>query len=41
MLNSAFEMRLRDLGWIVGQNLLIEYRWAERDLARFPALVDE
>jgi putative ABC transport system substrate-binding protein len=40
-LTSAFEMRLRDLGWIVGQNLSIEYRWADGDLARFPALVDE
>ncbi len=40
-LQSAFEMRLRDLGWIEGQNLVIEYRWAEGDLARLPALVDE
>jgi putative tryptophan/tyrosine transport system substrate-binding protein len=40
-LTSAFETQLRDLGWIVGQNLLIEYRWAEGDLARLPALVDE
>jgi putative ABC transport system substrate-binding protein len=40
-LTSAFEMQLRDLGWIVGQNLLIEYRWAAGDLSRFPALVDE
>jgi putative ABC transport system substrate-binding protein len=40
-LQSAFEMRLRDLGWIEGQNLVIEYRWAAGDLARFPALVDE
>jgi putative ABC transport system substrate-binding protein len=40
-LTSAFEMRLQELGWIVGQNLLIEYRWAAGDLTRFPALVDE
>ena len=40
-LTSAFEMRLRELGWIEGQNLVIEYRWAGGDLARFPALVDE
>jgi putative tryptophan/tyrosine transport system substrate-binding protein len=40
-LKSAFEMRLRELGWIEGQNLVIEYRWAAGDLARFPALVDE
>jgi putative ABC transport system substrate-binding protein len=38
---SAFETRLRDFGWIAGQNLLIEYRWAASDLARLPALVDE
>ena len=38
---SVFETRLRDLGWILGQNLTIEYRWAEGDLSRFPALVDE
>ncbi len=30
---SAFEMRLRDLGWTVGQNLSIEYRLADGDLA--------
>src|SRR3954454_15120215 len=40
-LTAAFEKRLRDLGWIVGQNLSIEYRWADGDLARLPALVDE
>jgi putative ABC transport system substrate-binding protein len=40
-LTSAFEARLRDLGWILGQNLSIEYRWADGDLTRFPALVDE
>lgn len=25
----AFEERLRDLGWIVGQTVLIDYQWAE------------
>jgi putative ABC transport system substrate-binding protein len=38
---SAFETRLRDLGWTLGQNLRIEYRWAEGDLTRLSALVDE
>ena len=33
---SGFEMRLRDLGWMMGQNLSIEYRWADGDLARLP-----
>ena len=41
MLISAFETRLRDLGWVLGQSLAIEYRWAEGDLSRFPVLVDE
>src|SRR3954447_3593609 len=40
-LTSAFEMRLRDLGWVVAQNLSIEYRWADGDQARLPALVDD
>jgi len=26
---AAFIARLRDLGWIVGENIAIEYRWAE------------
>jgi putative ABC transport system substrate-binding protein len=26
---AAFVARLRDLGWIVGENIAIEYRWAE------------
>jgi putative tryptophan/tyrosine transport system substrate-binding protein len=26
---AAFEQRLRELGWIGGRNLAIEYRWAE------------
>ncbi len=38
---SAFEIQLRELGWIEGQNIVIEYRWAGGDLTRFPALADE
>jgi putative ABC transport system substrate-binding protein len=26
---AAFIARLRELGWIVGENIAIEYRWAE------------
>jgi hypothetical protein len=26
---AAFERRLRELGWIDGRNVAIEYRWAE------------
>src|SRR5262249_37363119 len=28
-LGAAFVQRLRELGWIEGRNLTIEYRWAE------------
>ncbi|MEJ7668447.1 MAG: ABC transporter substrate-binding protein [Casimicrobiaceae bacterium] len=35
----AFRQGLRDLGWVEGQNLSIEYRWADGDLGRLPALV--
>jgi hypothetical protein len=40
-LTSSFEIRLRDLGWINGQNIVIEYRYAAGDMRRVPALVDE
>src|SRR4051794_8316064 len=32
---------LRDLGWIEGQNLAIEYRYAAGKLDRYPTLADE
>jgi putative tryptophan/tyrosine transport system substrate-binding protein len=32
---------LRDLGYVEGQNILIEYRWAEGKYERFPALTAE
>ena len=38
---EAFLRTLRDLGWVEGQNLIIEYRWAEGDVTRLPALADE
>src|SRR4051812_20618134 len=38
---EAFEQGLRDLGWIVGQNLVVEYRFAEGQLERLPALAAE
>jgi putative ABC transport system substrate-binding protein len=38
---SAFWQRLHELGWIEGQNLIIEQRWAEGHLDRLPALMAE
>ena len=36
-----FKQRLRDLGWVEGQNLTIEYRWAANDMDRLPVLAKE
>src|SRR5918992_1411085 len=38
---AAFHQRLHELGWVEGQNLTIEWRWAEGNLERFATLVDE
>jgi len=38
---EAFRRGLRELGWVEGQNVTIEYRWAEGNPDRFPALVAE
>jgi putative tryptophan/tyrosine transport system substrate-binding protein len=38
---AAFQQQLRELGWVEGQNLTIEWRWAEGSLERFATLVDE
>jgi ABC-type uncharacterized transport system substrate-binding protein len=35
---EAFVSKLRELGWIEGRNLVIEYRWAEGDVTRLPQL---
>src|SRR4030095_2709493 len=35
------EQGLRDLGWITGQNLPVESRWAEGQLERLPTLAAE
>src|SRR4051812_11607178 len=35
---DAFLRKLRELGWVDGANLVIEYRWAEGELARLPEL---
>ena len=37
----AFEQGLRELGWLNGQNIAIEHRFAEGHLDRLPALATE
>jgi putative ABC transport system substrate-binding protein len=38
---TAFWERLRELGWVEGQNLVIEARWADGRAERLPALMSE
>ena len=38
---SAFWARLQELGWVRGQNLIVETRWAEGRIDRLPALMAE
>ena len=35
---DSFLLALRNLGWVEGKNLLIEYRWADGNVERLPAL---
>jgi len=39
--NQAFRLGLRDLGWIEGKNISIEYRYSEGSGDRFPDLAAE
>src|SRR5262249_44156628 len=38
---SPFLQELRELGWLEGQTIAIEYRWATGHVDRLPALADE
>src|SRR5262245_35962210 len=38
---EGFRRGLREVGWIEGRNIVIEYRFAEGRLDRLPALADE
>ena len=38
---QAFLGALRELGWVEGQNLIVEYRWAEGKVERLPELAAE
>ena len=36
--NAAFLQRLAELGWIVGRNVRIDYRWGAGDAERYRAI---
>jgi len=39
--DKAFLQALRDLGWVEGKNIAIEYRWAAGKRDRFPVMAEE
>ena len=39
--DEAFAKQLRDLGWVDGQNIVIEYRWAANKPEKLATLADE
>jgi putative ABC transport system substrate-binding protein len=39
--NEAFQQGLRELGYVEGKNVILEYRYAEGNVALFPALATE
>src|SRR5450432_4533214 len=38
---AVFVQRLRELGWIEGRSVMIEYRWAEGRANRFSEIAEE
>src|SRR2546422_1898891 len=38
---EGFRQGLRDLGWVEGKNMVVEYRWAEGHFDRLPSLAEE
>jgi len=38
---SAFQQRMRELGWVEGRNLMIEYGWAEGSADRYLEIASE
>src|SRR5262245_58819458 len=39
--HEAFRQGLRDLGYVEGRNLTVEYRWADGNYERLPGLAKE
>jgi putative ABC transport system substrate-binding protein len=38
---TGFRQGLKDMGYVEGQNLMIEFRWADNDLDRLPELASD